>query len=52
MRRRFIVQTHVGNIPTWATSAKKAISNVRFRLFGRQPADWHCRYWTAREAAS
>ena len=31
---RWIVETHIGNFPTWATSAEKAISNIRFRLFG------------------
>lgn len=34
MKRKFIVETHIGNFPTWATSEKKAIANVRFRLVG------------------
>ena len=49
--KKYIVSTHLGDIPTWATSPKKAISNIRFRMFGRQPADWHCNYWTAKEAS-
>jgi len=50
MKRLYIVSTHVGEMTTWATSPKKAISNIRFRIYGRQPAAWHCNYWTAREA--
>lgn len=34
MKKRYIVSTHLGNFETWATSPKKAISNIRFRLFG------------------
>lgn len=49
--RKFIVETHVGKFETSATSEKKAISNVRFRVYGRQPTDWHCKYWIAREVA-
>ena len=30
----WIVSTHLGDFRTWATSARRAISNVRFRLFG------------------
>ena len=51
MKRKYIVVTHLGDFPTWATSPAKAISNVRFRLFG---AGAHGRYtsgWTVREAA-
>ena len=36
MKKRYIVETHVGTFDTWATSPKKAIANVRFRLFGGQ----------------
>ncbi len=35
MKRRYIVNTHVGDFETWATSPEKAINNIRFRLFGR-----------------
>lgn len=49
MKRLYIVSTHLGDMTTWATSPNKAISNIRFRIFGRQPANWHCQYWTARE---
>ena len=51
MKRKYLVHTHVGVFETWATSPKKAISNVRFRLFG---CGYHERYtysWTAEEAA-
>lgn len=48
--RKYIVSTHLGDFETTATSPAKAISNIRFRIFGRQPADWHCKYWTARAA--
>ena len=46
---RWIVETHIGNFPTWATSAKKAIANVRFRLFGGR-CGVSTTYWKAREA--
>ena len=49
--RKYIVETHVGTFETYATSDRKAISNIRFRVYGRQPADWHCRHWTARAVA-
>ena len=34
MKRRYIVETHVGTFETFAVIVKKAIANVRFRLFG------------------
>ena len=46
---RWIVETHIGNFPTWATSAKKAIANVRFRLFGGR-CGVSTTYWKAMEA--
>ena len=49
-RRRFIVETHVGPEPTWATSAAKAINNVRFRIFGTSRNNDIVKYWTVREA--
>ena len=51
MKRKYIVSTHLGDFATYATSPRKAISNVRFRLFG---SGHHAKYtanWTAREAA-
>lgn len=51
MKRKFIVSTHVGDFPTWATSAKKAISNIRYRLYGRTADNSKVIYWTAKEAA-
>ena len=51
MKRRFIVSTHLGNFETWATSSKKAISNIRYRLYGRTADNSKVIYWTAKEAA-
>lgn len=34
--RKFIVFTHIGKFETSAISPAKAISNVRFRLFGNR----------------
>ena len=51
MKRKYVVSTHLGDFTTWATSPKKAISNVRYRLFG---CGYHERYtdnWTVKEAA-
>lgn len=51
MKRRYIVETHLGDFETWATSPAKAINNIRFRLFG--PGMNGRRYvagWTARAA--
>ena len=49
MKKRYIVETHVGAFETWAVSERKAIANVRFRLFGSR-CDAKTIYWTAREA--
>ena len=49
MKKRYIVETHIGVYDTWATSPKKAIANVRFRLFGGQ-CGVSTIYWKAREA--
>ena len=51
MKKRYIVETHLGAFETWATSPKKAIANVRFRLAGRQTG-FNTDYWTVREVAS
>ena len=49
MKKRYIVETHVGVFETWAVSAKKAIANIRFRLVGRQMGVSTI-YWKAWEA--
>ena len=49
MKKLYIVETHLGPYETWATSAKKAIANVRFRLFGGR-CGVSTIYWKAREA--
>lgn len=49
MKKLYIVETHVGTFDTWATSPKKAISNIRFRLFGGR-CNVPTIYWKAREA--
>ena len=51
MKKKYIVHTHVGDYPTWATSPGKAISNIRFRLYGRTADNTTVMYWTAEEAA-
>ena len=33
-KKLYRVETHLGVEETWATSARKAMSNVKFRLFG------------------
>lgn len=49
MKRHYIVKTHLGLFGTWAASAKKAISNIRYRLFGGQ-CGISTIYWKAWEA--
>lgn len=50
--KTYIVETHLGTFETTAESAEKAISNIRFRMFGRSPAGRrYAAGWTAREAA-
>ena len=34
MKKLYYVETHLGLFETWAVSAKKAIANIRYRLFG------------------
>lgn len=34
-KRLYYVHTHVGTFETWAETPKKAIANIRYRLFGR-----------------
>lgn len=48
--KRYLVFTHLGVIPTVAKSAARALSNVRFRLFGNNPAREFVRAWTVKEA--
>ena len=49
MKKLYYVYTHIGTFETWAVSAKKAISNIRFRLFGGQ-CGVSTIYWEAKEA--
>ena len=49
MKKKWIVETHLGLFETWAVSAKKAIANIRFRLAGRQMG-MSTIYWRAWEA--
>jgi len=46
--KEWIVSTHIGDFPTVAATAERAISNIRYRLFGRRYVN--TAYWTAREA--
>lgn len=48
--RKYIVSTHLGDFETTATSPAKAISNIRFRIFGRYADSAATKYWTARAA--
>lgn len=47
--KRYIVSTHVGDFETMAVTPRRAIANVRYRLFGRciRPSTI---YWTVQEA--
>lgn len=50
--KHYEVNTHVGTFSTCATSEKKAIANVRYRLYGRGvpvSVSWS---WTAKERAT
>lgn len=50
--KTYIVETHLGDFETTASSAEKAISNIRYRMFGRSPAGRrYAANWTAKEAA-
>ena len=48
MKKRWIVETHVGLFETWAVSEKKAISNIRYRL-GGTACSMKTTYWKAWE---
>ena len=49
MKKKWIVETHVGLFETWAVSAKKAIANIRYRLAGTM-CGASTIYWKAWEA--
>ena len=49
MKKLYYVHTHVGTFETWATSAKKALANVRWRVYGGR-CDAKTKYWEAVEA--
>lgn len=49
--RKYIVETHLGDFTTYAASPKKAISNIRYRLYGRKADNTRTIYWTVKEAA-
>ena len=49
MKKLYYVHTHLGRFETWATSAKRAIANIRFRLFGGR-CGVSTIYWEACEA--
>lgn len=46
--KKYIVETHLGDFETMATSAKKALANVRFRLYGRG-GYVKLKYWKVKE---
>lgn len=47
--KKYIVSTHLGEMETMAVSPKKALSNVKYRLFGGRYTNL-TQYWTVREA--
>lgn len=47
-KKHYWVETHVGTHDTWATSPEKAISNIRYRLFGGKTGVSTI-YWKVRE---
>ena len=50
--KTYIVSTHVGDFTTPAIAPKKALSNIRYRIFRRSPAALrHIGGWTVRECA-
>ena len=49
MKRHYWVETHIGLYDTWAVSAARAISNIRYRLFGGK-CGISTTYWKAWEA--
>ena len=50
--KTWIVETHLGAFETTDESAEKAISNIRYRLFGRAARGAKfAANWTAKEAA-
>lgn len=49
MKRHFVVYTHLGPFETWAVSAKKALANVRWRVYGVR-CDAKTLYWEVVEA--
>ena len=50
--KTYIVSTHLGDQETTATSPQKAISNIRFRIFGPRSAiaKRYVQGWTVKEA--
>ena len=49
--KKYIVSTHLGEFPTMAATPQRAISNIRYRIFGRSPfAKKYVQWWTARLA--
>ena len=49
--RKYIVSTHLGDFATIAPSPQKAISNIRWRIFGRSAAAArYVKSWTAKAA--
>lgn len=46
--KTYIVETHLGVYLTMATSAKKALNNIRFRIYGRSGFA-KTDYWTVKE---
>lgn len=48
--KRYIVRTHLGDFPTIAKSPAKALSNIRWRVFGGRLSRQYVQGWKVREA--
>ena len=52
MKRHYLVETEEGTFETWATSPKKAIANIRYRMANGRRWDMpDASEWTAKEVA-
>lgn len=51
--KHYIVITHMGEYSTYAVSAKKALNNVRWRIYGRsvRADSMKLAYWKVTEVA-
>lgn len=48
--RKYVVITHIGDFETMAATPARALSNVRWRVFGGRISSQYTRCWKVREA--